>query len=65
MYKRQTLKNTSYKFDGGDANTDVLKVKKEEFFNTASGLFVITTCFYYDCQQLSTYKSSNMDIPQV
>ena len=25
-----TLKNTSYKFDGGDANTDVLKVKKED-----------------------------------
>ena len=42
-----------------------ISVKQEEFFNTASGLFVITTCFYYDCQQLSTYKSSNMDIPQV
>ena len=24
-----TLKNTSYKFDGGDANTDVLKEKKK------------------------------------
>ena len=25
-----TLKNTSYKFDGGNTNTDVLKVKKED-----------------------------------
>lgn len=24
-----TLKNTSYKFDGGNTNTDVLKVKKK------------------------------------
>lgn len=27
-----------------------ISVKSEEFFNTATSLFVITACFYYDCQ---------------
>lgn len=35
----------------------IISVKPEEFFNTTSDLFAITICFYYDCQQLSTYKS--------
>ena len=34
-----------------------ISVKPEEFFNTTSDLFAITVCFYYDRQQLSTYKS--------
>ena len=34
-----------------------ISVKPEEFFNTTSDLFAITACFYYDRQQLSTYKS--------
>lgn len=34
-----------------------ISIKPEEFFNTTSDLFAITACFYYDCQQLSTYKS--------
>jgi len=34
-----------------------ISIKPEEFFNTTSDLFAITACFYYDRQQLSTYKS--------